>query len=147
VTKHTLGRALDEALDAHGGQPGTVEVETHGRKARVEVTDVDRLGVRVRGVRVDREAARDVAEEARALPERLRAHPEKLDPVEVDPKLGGATLRTTPEEVRDGEFTQIDIGRNDVEMRRFKATEGGRDPVDWTVTRGQLRKLVDELDG
>jgi hypothetical protein len=143
----TLGRALNDALDARGGAAGTVEVEAGGRKARVEVTDVDRLGVRVRGVRVEREQARDVAEEAKALPERLRSLPETLGPVEVDPRLGGATLRTLPDEMHDGEFAQADIGPHHVELRRFKAHEAGRDPVDLTLTRPQLRKLVDELDG
>jgi len=141
----SLGRALDDALDAKGGGPGAVDIEDGGRKARVEVTDVDRLGVRVRGVRVEREAARDVADEAAALPERLRSLPETLVPTEVDPRLGGATLRTTPSEMHDGEFSQVDVRPNDVELRRYKVTEGGREPVDFTMTRPQLRRLLDEL--
>lgn len=143
----TLGRALDEALDARGGATGEIEVEHGGHKARVDVTDVDRLGVSVRGVRVEREASRDVAGEAAALPGRLRSVPETLAPVEVDPVLGGATLRTVPEEIRDREFTQVDVGPRHVELQRYKAQDGGRDPVDFTLTRGQLRRLVDELDG
>ena len=63
--------SLDAALDGLDGA-GPAEVERDGGSATVEALDVDRLGVRVRKVRVEREADWDLSERAYALPERLR---------------------------------------------------------------------------
>lgn len=142
----TLGHALDGALGKKG-KTGEVVVEQGGAKAVVDVVDADRLGVRVRRVKVTHAEERDVASEAAALPERLRNLPEHVAPVEVDPGLGGAILRTRPEEMREREFYQVDVGKRDVEVRRFRAGDEGREQADFTMTRGQLEKLVDEMDG
>lgn len=142
----TLGRAIDDALGA-AGTTGKVEAEAGDARAEVEVSDADRLGVKVRSVKVTRSTARDVGAEAASLPERLRSIPERLQPVEVDPKLGGATLRTRPDDMRKREFFQVDVhGERDVEVRRYKVGAKGRKPVDFTMTRDQLERLVDELD-
>jgi len=142
----SLGSQLDDALDQAPKQ-ATVEVTDGERRAEVDVTDVDRLGVKVRRVKVHRQAPRPIAEEARALPERLRSLPERVEPVEVDPELGGASLRSRPGDMRDREFFQVDIeGEDEVEVRRYKAKEGGREELDWVMTRGQLGRLLDELD-
>jgi len=140
----TLGRALDGALGKKG-KTGEVVVEEGGAKAVVDVVDADRLGVTVKRVRVSRAEDRDVAEEAAALPERLRALPERVEPVEVDPGLGGAILRTGPEDMRKREFFQVDVGERDVEVRRYRVEDEGRGEVDFTMTRGQLEQLIDEL--
>lgn len=47
--------ALDNALDRAPAGGGTVEVERAGSNAEIDVVDVDRLGVKVRGVRIVRE--------------------------------------------------------------------------------------------
>ncbi len=144
----SLRDRLDEALDRRIGQAGEVAIEADGRRAEVAVTDVDRLGVRVRGVKVHRAHDREVQAEAAALPERLRAIPEPLGPVEVDPALGGATLRTKPGALRDREFFEVEVrGTRDVEVRRYRAEVGDRKPIDWTMTREQLGRLLDQLDG
>lgn len=136
---------LDRALDALRG-PGVVRVDRSGRTAEVDVTEVDRLGVRVRGVRVRCEQPRDVVEEARALPERLRALPDRVAPVEVDPVLGGARLRTVPGDVRDGYF-EVDVTPHDTEIRRTRVAGGEREPADFTLTREQLDRLIDQAAG
>lgn len=143
-----LSEALDEALDDRAGQSGTVEIEDGDARASVDVADCGRLGVKVRGVKVRRGRARDIEQTARELPERLRSLPERVEPVEVDPRLGGATLRSKPEDMQGGEFFQVDVeGERDVEVKRYRARdEGGREPVDWTMTRDQLGRLVDELE-
>ena len=133
---------LDEALDALDG-PGTIDVPTDGGRAEVDVAEVDRLGVRVRRVKVERER-RDIAEEAHALPDRLRALPDRVAPSEVSPELGGAILRTVPEEVRDRYF-EVDVRPGHTEVRRVRVDEGERSSDDFVLTREQLEKLVDEL--
>ena len=141
----TTGRRIDEALDARKDAK-TVTVEGDGARAEIDVVEVDRLGVRVERVRVVR-GPRDVEAEAAALPERLRTLPDRIAPVEVDPRLGGATLRSKPEEMRDRDFFQVDVGREDVEVRRYRAGKDGRTARDWTMTREQLGRLIDELKG
>lgn len=143
----SIGRAIDQALTDHPGGSGEVSVEKDGGSAVVDVADVDRLGVRLRKLKVTRREARDPLQEVASLPERLRSLPERVVPIEVDPHLGGGTLRTAPGEVRDREFFEIDVrGERDVEVRRYKATEGGREEADWVVTRKQLERLIDEID-
>lgn len=142
----SLGRRIDEALDAREGDERTLEVAQGDARAEVDVVDVDRLGVRVERVKVVR-GERDVVKEAEALPDRLRSLPDRLVPVEVDPRLGGGTLRTRPEDMRDRDFFQVDVGQRDVEVRRYRAGEAGRAPRDWTMTREQLGRLIDELKG
>lgn len=142
----SLGRAVNEALDAATG-PGVVHAETDGASADVDVADVDRLGVRVKRVQVTRAAPFDLAEAARELPDRLRSLPERIEPVEVDPGLGGAVLRSRPEDLEGGEFYEIGIhGDRELDLRRIRGGPGvDREPADFTMTRKQLGRLVDEL--
>lgn len=139
---------LDDALDALPAGGGKVTVDRPGAKATVDVVDADRLGVRVRGVRVDREGPVDVAKEAAALPERLRALPDRVAPVEVAPELGGARLRTRPDELRGREWFEVDVEPARTSIRRTKVDEDGdRSAADWTMTREQLDRLIDETKG
>lgn len=139
---------LDEELDRVPAGGGAVQVERAGTRAKVDVVEADRLGVRVRGVEVTRTRPVDVGEEARALPERLRALPERVAPVEVDPALGGARLRTRPEELRGREYFEVDVEASRTSIRRTKVGETGeRVETDWTMTREQLDRLIDETSG
>jgi hypothetical protein len=142
----SLGRAVDAAIDKATG-PGTISAETDGASADIDVLEADRLGVRVRGVRIVRAEDIDITDEAKALPDRLRSLPERLMPVEVDPGLGGAILRTEPSDVTDGEFYELEVrGPRELELKRFRAEPGKeRDEADFTLTRKQLGKVVDEL--
>lgn len=136
---------LDDALDALDGEEGTVSVERDGGSAEVDVVDADRLGVRVRGVRVRRNAQVDVAKEAEALPKRMRSLGDPVKPVEVAPSLGGARLRSAP---RRGEYFEVDVEPDQTHIRRTRVDEDGeRHPTDWTMTRDQLDRLIDEAHG
>jgi len=141
-------RSLDDALDALPPGGGSVTVDRGGAKATVDVVDRDRIGVRVRGVRVDRERPVDVEREAATLPERLRALPERVAPLEVAPSLGGARLRTRPDELRGRGWFEVDIEPTRTSIRRTKVDEAGeRSSADWTMTREQLDRLIDETEG
>lgn len=140
-----LAKAFDEALERAGS--GTVHVDHDGAKATVDVVDSDRIGVRVRRVHVERAHDRDPLEVAADYERGLRPLPERVEPVEVDASLGGATLRTRPDELRDGEFFEVQVrGTRDTDVQRYKAEPGQpREAVDWTLSRDQLGRLVDEL--
>lgn len=136
----SLGGAVDAGL-----APGPVRAEQEGAVAEVDVEDVDRLGVRVRSLRVT--GARPVGVQAHAerLPEALRALHERVVPVEVAPELGGAVLRTEPGEVRDREFFEVHTDGHEVRVGRLRVAEGSRTATGFTLTREQLRRLVDGL--
>lgn len=134
---------LDDALDALDG-PGIARVPREQGQAEVDVIEVDRLGVRVRSVKVEREQ-RDLAEEALALPDRLRALPERVVPCEIAPTLGGATLRTDPEEMIRGRYFEVQVTPGSSEVRRVRVEDGERHPDDFVLTREQLGNLVDQL--
>ena len=139
-----LGGRLDRALTG----PGIVRVEHDGRTAEVDVVEVDRLGVRVRCVRVDAgPGARTVQEAAARLPGALRGLPERLVTVEVAPTLGGAVVRTAPEDVRDREFFEARTDGQVTELERLRATGAGRERVPFTVTREVLGRMVDRVSG
>ena len=132
---------LDDALDALDGA-GTATVDGDGHTAEVDVTDVDRLGVKVREVRVRHDAPRDIVDEAHALPDRLRALPEKVEPIEVAPSLGGARLRSEPRGSK-GDMFEVDVERQSTTIRRtVRGDDGDRRTEDFTLTREQLERLV-----
>lgn len=137
-------KELDRALDGAAGG-GTVEVGRPGGRARIDVVEADRLGVKVRGVVVTRDRAVDVEGEARRLAGGVRALPERLDPVEIAPELGGAILRTKPEDVRRREFFEVGVTPTETTVSRQRATPDGREAADFTLTRDQLDGLLDEL--
>jgi hypothetical protein len=142
----SLGDALIHEL-ARTTSPGTVTAERDGRTAEVDVTDVDRLGVRIREVRVRTGQMTDVVEAAGRLSRQVRSLPERLTPVEADRRLGAATLRTDPDEMRDHEFFTLDLDADgNHRLRRERAMPGAdRVPTDWTTTHRQLGRCVDEL--
>lgn len=135
---------LDQALD---GGVGRVEAETEKGTVEVEVTDVDRLGVRVRGVTVKRGAPVDIVEEAARLPDALRALPERVEPVEVAKALGGAKLRTSLRDLRGREYFEVDVEAGKTSVRRTRVVDGEREAREWTMTREQLERLVKEIEG
>ena len=140
-----MSNDLDKALDALEG-PGVIEVEEAGGKTRVDVVESDRLGVRVRAVHVAHNS-RDMGRVAEVLPDRIHALPGRLMPVEVAPVLGGATLRTRPEDMRRKQFFEVKVREDGTDIRRYQVSEGERKSKDWTLTRDQLRDLVDEIRG
>lgn len=116
-----------------------------GVHAEVEVVDVDRLGAVVEGIRV-RGAPADVGERARAISEAVRPAGDHLVPVEVDKGLGGAILRSQPDDVRRG-FYEVRVDPESAELSGHKLTsEGKRLRVPYTWTRDQLGRVVDGLE-
>ncbi len=138
--------SLDAALDALDG-PGTATIEGDGHQAEVDVVDVDRLGVKVREVRVRHDVPRDIVEEAHALPDRLRALPEKAKAIEIAPTLGGARLRSEPRGAH-GDMYEVDLEAEGVTIRRTsRGDDGSRQAEDFTLTREQLDKLLEQAAG
>lgn len=136
---------LDEALDSLGDGSGTIEVDQERGHAEVDVVEADRLGVRVKGVRVHRDKGLEVEHEAKALPERMRSLSEPVEPVEIAPDLGGATLRSKP---RDDRYFEVQVEPTRTDIRRTRVDDDGeRHETDWTMTRDQLDRLLEEASG
>lgn len=140
----SLREAMQDALDKHDGD-GPVQADAKSASVEIDATDIGPIGVRVRQIRVKTDPL-EITDAARALPERLRALGEPVVPVEVAPKLGGTTLRTAPDDMRSGEFFDVDVkadGRHTIS--RHRVTEDGRKPIEWAMTRDQLGRLLDDL--
>lgn len=139
---------LDEALNKAPSGGGTVSVPRGAGSADVDVVEVDRLGVRVRGVVVNRDRPVDVVREAERLPGAIRSLPDRVAPVEVDPALGGARLRTHPDELRGDKYFEVDVEPRRTTIKRIAVEETGqRQSTDWTMTREQLERLIEETEG
>jgi hypothetical protein len=157
-----LSEALERELDAHlerteqaredgepaPGPPGTVRVEQGGVTLEAEVVDCERIGATVDRVRVRQEQPGDVPAQARAIAERMHGLGERVQPVEVEPSLGGAVLRTRPEDMVEGRFYEISVGDEgrQAEIERFAVgDEGQREREPFAVTRENLGRVVDGL--
>lgn len=135
-------RTLDDALDSLAEGSGTVSVDAEGGQAEVDVVEAGKIGVRVKEVRIRRDHPVDVSKEASRLPERLLSLPDPVEPVEVAPELGGATLRSKP---RDGRYFEVGLEPSRTNIRRTRVDDDGkRHDADWTMTRDQLDRLIDE---
>ena len=140
--------AIDEALDET--PRGVVQVSgPGGASAELDVQDSGPIGARVRRVRLTHAEDRDIDHEASRLGEALRALPHAVHPSEVAPDLGGAILRSRPDEMRSPDFFEVKVdGPRDVEVRRYRLGDDlDRQPADFDVTREGLGQLLDELDG
>ncbi|MDP2313952.1 MAG: hypothetical protein Q8P41_13680 [Pseudomonadota bacterium] len=124
--------------------PGVVRVDDDGVSAEVDVVDLDRLGVSVRGVKVRTAGPGDIARQAERLPGALEGLVEKVRPVEVDPALGGAVLRSTP---RRREYYEVRTDGREVSVEKLRAGPEGRARVPFTLTREQLGRLVEGVGG
>ncbi len=142
----SLGEVLEQALAP--STVGPVEVTRERESATVEAVEVGPLGVRVRSVQVVRGGPLDVVAEADALCDRLRVLSEPVDVIEADAGLGGAVLRSQPSSHRRREFWEVELVPTRTTLRKHRVgDEGLREPVDFVLTREQLRALVDELHG
>lgn len=137
--------SLDDELDGLKG-PGTIRVVRPGGSAEVEVQQAGPIGARVRKVRVEREQPWDIAKKAEQLGG-MRALPEKVGAQEVAPSLGGAILRTVPDELRGDGFFEVEVRERAAEVRRVRLEGGERSEDDFSLTREQLGRLLDELEG
>ncbi len=138
-----MNELLADALDRNL-VTGVVEVDNGSVHAEVDVVDLDRLGVSVRGVKVRAQTRGDVVDQAARLPDALDALPVPLRPIEVDPVLGGAVLRSAP---RRREYFEVRTDGREVSVEKLRAGPGGRAPVPFTLTREQLGRLVEGVGG
>ncbi len=149
-----LSEALDRELDAHlerareareagepdPGPPGTVRVDDGDLSLEAEVVDCERIGATVDRLRVRREQPGDIPAQAQAIAGRMHGLGERVRPVEVEPGLGGAVLRSEPEDMVEGRYFEINVGDEGrrAEVERWKVGEDGkRSREPFTVTRGR----------
>lgn len=135
-----MGRTVEAGLER-----GVVVSEHEGWRIEVEVEDLDRLGASVRGIRVTSPQAGSITRQAERFPETMRALPDRLVPLEVDPRLGGAVLRSDPRDVRRREFFEVRTDGRNASLERRRGGPDGSERVPFTVTREQLGRLVDEM--
>lgn len=157
-----LSEALDRELDAQleraqqardagepePGPPGTVQVEADGFALEAEVVDCERIGATLDRLKVRRDQPGDVQAQARAIAGRMHGLGERVAPVEVEPSLGGAVLRTDPEDMVEGRFYEISVGDDGrhAELERYRVGDDGqREREPFTVTREGLGRVVDGL--
>jgi len=153
----SLGRKLVRALkNSAGAGKREVEVEHEGTTAKADVqgagpygSSIDRLKVvgpdRERSDeqkdRAIRRQSRQIADDVTYLPERLQEH-------EVEPGLGGAVLRSRPEEMRNREYGEVEVegGREiDVSRYRYDPQRTRRDRIPQNYSHEILERLTDDL--
>lgn len=156
-----MSEGLARALDVKITVPGVIRVDHEGRSAQVEVVEADKLAVRVMRVRVEGVAsggaggtsgaggARESLQEAATrLTEAFRGLPERMIAVEVSPVLGGAVLRSAPEDVQNREYFEARTDGKVTELERIHAPVGGeRRAVPFTLTREVLGRIVGRVAG
>lgn len=145
-----IAEALDQAVQA----PGPVELTAAGPDGipahiAVDVDEVGPIGVRIRRLRVQSPPGASLGDRAERLASRLRPDGERMVPVEVDPVLGGGVLRTARDEVDGGYFEATLDPEGATELTRVAVdpATGDRAAAPFTVTRGQLRRLAEDLHG
>lgn len=140
----TAPDTIDQALDrVRAG--GMAQIDQGSTQAEVEVIEADRIGIKVRRVRVERDRDYEVHGIAERWPRTVRSLPDRLHPVEVEPRLGGATLRSDPEDQVDDTFMEVEVRGSAAEVTRHRRLPGGREQTEWSMTREQLRGLLDAL--
>jgi hypothetical protein len=138
---------LHTQLDAAPAGASTVSAEGPQGRAVVELEDLDRLGARVRRMRVEPTRAASIPDQV-AGAVGLRGLPERLVVVEVDEGLGGGVVRSDPRDMRGKRYFEVGVDGVGGSVERFRALpEGGRETEPFTVTREQLGRLVEELAG
>lgn len=139
----SLGAAVRGALRG----PGRVEVEHDGAVAQVDVVEAGPIGVRVDGLRVRPADPAPLELRARHIARGLRPGGERLVEVEVDPTLGGATLRSDPRDMRGGGFYEVELDREGARVHRQRVgPDGSRSTEPFPLTHDELERAVDRLD-
>jgi hypothetical protein len=146
----SLAKAFDDALSAPLPVEGPVSGEHEGRQVHAEVRDVDRLGATLDHLRVSQPEGGDVRRQAEAMTPGLKALGEPVHPVEIEPGLGGAVLRSEPDPSNQNRFWEVNIrSARDASLDRYRVqSENGerlREP--FTLTREQLGRVVEGMSG
>ncbi len=152
MSPRQIGRRLVEQLTGDGEGRGRLE----GKWGRLEVavTDIDRLGVMIREVRLDRipgvVRAPTLRRRLERLAERIDYLSERLILVEHDPDQTGALMRSErPREVA-GElhYFELRVEKDRVtQFARFRQPPGAaaRKPLPFLLDRHALARLIDDL--
>ena len=99
---------------------------------------VDRL--RVEG------QAGDLRQRSEAVVAALRPQGERLHTVELDLALGGAVLRSIPQDMRRGRFFQVDLDATGLELHRHaRSRAGGRSAEPFALTRDELGRIIEDI--
>lgn len=144
----TLSHALDKALSQRVSE-NTVQAQDQGADVEAQVVDVDRLGARLERLSVHHPQGGDLMHQVETMPESLRALGAPLRPIEVEPSVGGAILRSDPDRKDDSRFWEVRIhdGGKEASLERFSVepSQGARTAEPFTLSREQLGKVVDGL--
>jgi len=135
----SLGQDLEQSL-----QEGRCQSTGAGSQAEADVVELDRLGVRLDRLKVQG-ASVGVGEAVQRLPDAFRSLPERIQPVEVATELGGAVFRSAPEDIRAREFFEVRTDGQGAELERWKVGTEGRERIPFTLTRDQLRRVVEDV--
>jgi hypothetical protein len=143
----TIREKCEEAFDKHVEGQEEIRVKAGEIEVSFKVSAVGPVGVRLKEIEIRREGGLDVVEEAARLSRAVRSLGDELHPIEVDPGLGGAILRSRPDESRAIEFFEMDCEQGGkTRLRRLRVLEeGGREAIDFSMTRDQLGRLVEEV--
>ena len=141
-----LSDALRDKLELPGVGDGPVVVDNELGSVEVDLSAKGPIGAKVQRVRVESRNPTDLGEQARRICDRVRGLGERLVPVEVDPRIGGAVLRSDPADMRGKRYFEVGLDGKGATLERYKAREGGgRDREPFEVTQEQLGRLVDDL--
>lgn len=137
-------------MDAAIRGSGTVTVDHPTAEIEAEVVDSGPLGVRLDKLRVAPRTTGpiDLVRRTHDIASRLRPGGERLEAVEVDPQLGGGTVRTDRRDLRGGRYFQVDVGPGgEAELHRVRVDPGSgeRQREPFALTREHLEELVDGL--
>jgi hypothetical protein len=158
----SLGGKLIRALkNSSGSGKRSLEVEHDGTTAAADVngsgpygSSLDRLTVvgpdrAAHGrERTDEGAGDAVERQARAIVDRVTYLPERLREHEVDGGLGCGILRSRPEEMREREYHEVELGNGrqaEVSRYRYDPAETRRDRIPQQYSHEALERLTDDL--
>ena len=137
---------LDTVLDELGTNADTVVVPTSTGTAEIDVAEADRIGVRIRRVRIEHTDPVDIRDEAERLASDVKALARPLQATEVDPRLGGAVLRTNVAAAPKREFFEVTVTPKQTTVEHHTIDpHGTRTQGTWNSTREQLRKLLKQV--
>lgn len=124
---------------------GTISLQApEGLSAALDVVESGPVGV-VLGRLLVKGPPGDLAQRAAEFARTLHPGGTPLTPLEVDPRLGGATLRSPVD--RQRRFYEAEITVDSIELTRSRVGEdGSRSPVDFSLTREGLSELLDRIE-
>ena len=140
-----MSERLSETADESIRAPGPVAVTSpDGLSAEINVVKTGPVGVIIDRLRVTGPAG-DIAERTNTLADTLRPNGTALSPIEIDPRLGGATLRSPLD--RQRRFFEAEVTEDAIQLTRNRVSDDGvREPTDFSLTREALREILDGIE-